>query len=59
MNLRTVQLARTFLDRVELKGGEVAAFVEVVNALHAVEQQIKAAIEAANKPAPTPPPAEG
>jgi hypothetical protein len=56
MKLQHIHALRAFLARVDLKGNEVPAFVEVSNALVAEEQAIAAASQ------PQPPndkPAEG
>lgn len=40
MKLETVQLALAFLERVQLTGGEVAAFTQVVTELQAMGQEM-------------------
>jgi hypothetical protein len=46
VNLKHIQMLRAFLTRVDLKGGEVPAFVEVSNALVAEEQALVAQAQA-------------
>ena len=48
LDVPTIENALTFLTRCDLKGGEVPAFVQVTNALHA--ERIRLTEEAANPP---------
>lgn len=42
MKKETAQLALQLLQRVDIKGGEVPAYVEVVNALNEISEKIRA-----------------
>lgn len=52
LDVPTIENALTFLTRCDLKGGEVPAFVQVTNALHA--ERIRLTEEAVNPPRPAP-----
>lgn len=55
LDVPTIENALTFLTRCDLKGGEVPAFVQVTNALHAERIRLNEAAVLSALPAPQSP----